>query len=113
FIAYSRRMYQSLLDRLPHRAETIWHLPYGVELPSEARRHSSGPLRAIFAGRLEQHQKGIFDLPAIDRALQARRTSVVWTVAGGGPDEDELKRRWAFNPHVRWRGRLSSSELAR
>jgi glycosyltransferase involved in cell wall biosynthesis len=98
---------------LPHRRSTIWHLPYGVEIPSRARRRSSGPLRAIFAGRLEQGQKGIFDLPQIDRALEARRVSVTWTIAGGGPDEEELKRRWTFNPQVRWVGRLSADEIAR
>jgi glycosyltransferase involved in cell wall biosynthesis len=113
FIAYSRRMHQMLLERLPHRAETIWHLPYGVEIPSTRCQPSAGPLRAIFAGRFEQQQKGIFDLPEIDHALQARGARVVWTVAGGGPDERELKRRWAFNPHVQWAGRLTSGDLAR
>src|SRR5262249_24777181 len=44
FIAYSRRMYESLLDRLPHRADTIVHLPYGVAIPSQVRRPSAGPL---------------------------------------------------------------------
>jgi glycosyltransferase involved in cell wall biosynthesis len=111
FIAYSRRMYDSLIARLPHRADTIVHLPYGVVIPAHVRRPSAGPLRAVFAGRFEQHQKGIFDLPEIDRALQARGVYVAWTVAGGGPDEQELRRRWAFNPHVQWKGLLTTSQL--
>ena len=28
-----------------------------------------------------------------------------------GPDEDELKRRWAFNPGVRWLGTLTNAAL--
>jgi glycosyltransferase involved in cell wall biosynthesis len=111
FIAYSRRMYDELLARLPHRAETIFHLPYGISLPSAARRASDGPLRAIYAGRLEHGQKGIFDLPEIDRALQALGVRIDWTVAGGGPDEAELKRRWAFNAAVRWTGPMANAAL--
>jgi glycosyltransferase involved in cell wall biosynthesis len=111
FIAYSRRMYDELIARLPHRAETIFHLPYGIALPSELRRPGSGPLRAIYAGRFEDQQKGVFDLPEIDRLLRSRGVEVQWSVAGAGPDEAELKRRWAFDPRVQWLGRLSTPEL--
>lgn len=111
FIAYSRRMHEQLLERLPHRAETVFHLPYGIPLPEGVRRPSSGPLRLIFAGRLEHHQKGIFELPEIDRLLAEWNVRVQWTIAGAGPDEDELKRRWRFNPGVRWLGALSSAAV--
>lgn len=111
FIAYSRRMYDELMARLPHRADTIFHLPYGIPLPSAVRRQAGGALRAIYAGRFEQQQKGVFDLPEIDRALQAMGVTVAWTLAGTGPDEVELKRRWAFNSSVRWMGALTNSAL--
>jgi glycosyltransferase involved in cell wall biosynthesis len=112
YVTYSRRMYEQLLSRLPHRSDTIFHLPYGIPLPRNARRPSEGPLRLIYAGRLEQQQKGIFDLPEIDRALQAAGTAAAWTVAGGGPDEDELRRLWSFNPSVRWMGTLTAANLS-
>jgi glycosyltransferase involved in cell wall biosynthesis len=111
FIAYSRRMYDVLMERLPQRQNTIFHLPYGVELPRNTRRPADGPLRAVYAGRFDHRQKGIFDLPEIDRALAARGVPVVWTVAGAGPDECELRDRWAFNGRVRWRGRLTTAQL--
>jgi glycosyltransferase involved in cell wall biosynthesis len=111
FIAYSRRMYEQLLARLPHRADTIFHLSYGVPLPTTVRHPSDGPLRLVYGGRLEHRQKGIFELPEIDRLLSEQGVRARWTVAGAGPDEEELKRRWAFNPHVRWLGGLSSAEL--
>jgi len=111
FITYSRRMHDELAARLPHRQSTILHLPYGIPLPVVVRQQAPGPLRAVYAGRFENGQKGIFDLPEIDRALQARGIDVIWTVAGAGPDAAEFKRRWAFNQTVRWRGRLSAPEL--
>jgi glycosyltransferase involved in cell wall biosynthesis len=111
FIAYSRRMHDELLRRLPHRADSIFHLPYGIPLPAAVRRPAAGPLRLIYGGRFEQEQKGVFDLPEIDRRLQSMGVAVAWTVAGMGPDEDELKRRWAFNPRVRWMGALSNEAL--
>jgi len=109
FIAYSRRMHERLIERLPHRADAILHLPYGIPLPAAVKRATSGRLRLAFAGRLEQGQKGVFDLPEIDRALAAKGVAVEWTIAGAGPDEIELKRRWAFNPEVRWLGQLSNA----
>jgi glycosyltransferase involved in cell wall biosynthesis len=111
FIAYSRRMYHELLARLPHRAATIFHLPYGIPLPAAVRRPAAGPLRAIYAGRFEHQQKGLFDLPEIDRMLHARGVDVQWSIAGAGPDEAEVKRRWAFNSRVRWLGCLSTPAL--
>lgn len=111
FVAYSRRMYDELIARLPHRADTIFHLPYGIPLPSRIRRPAAGPLRVIYGGRFEQQQKGVFDLPAIDQALRAGGVTVQWSVAGMGPDEAELKQRWAFNPDVRWLGTLDNAAL--
>jgi len=111
FVTYSRWMYDRLLERLPHRADAIFHLPYGIPLPDYARRPPRvGPLRLVFAGRLDR-QKGIFDLPEIDRALTARGAAVEWTVAGAGPDGDELAKRWAFNPRVRWLGQLPNEDI--
>jgi len=111
FIAYSRRMYDELISRLPHRADTIFHLPYGIPLSTSVRCRVDGALRAIYAGRLEQEQKGVFDLPEIDRALQGMGVNVAWTIAGTGPDEAELKRRWAFNSAVCWTGALTNAAL--
>ena len=111
FIAYSRRMYEELLARLPHRADAIFYLPYGIPMPTAVRQPVAGRLRVIYGGRFEQEQKGVFDLPEIDRALQAMGVTVTWTIAGMGPDELELKQRWAFNPNVRWMGTLSNAKL--
>ena len=90
FIAYSRRMYEELLARLPHRADAIFYLPYGIPLPAAVRQPAAGPLRVIYGGRFEQEQKGVFDLPEIDRALQAMGVTVA-VDCRHGPDELELE----------------------
>ncbi|MGE0041811.1 MAG: glycosyltransferase family 4 protein [Vicinamibacterales bacterium] len=109
FAAYSRKMYDTLRARLPHRATDVLHLPYGVPLPARARAAHDGPLRLLYAGRLEDGQKGVFDLPAIDRALAAAGVAVTWTIVGGGPDEEALRARWTPGAApVTWRGVLSN-----
>ena len=110
FVAYSRAMYDELLRRLPARANDIVHLPYGVALPPRIRRPHQGPLRLVFAGRLEHGQKGILDLPRIDAALAERDIKVEWTIFGGGPDDDSLRRQWSA-PHVSWRGVVDHDQL--
>ena len=104
FVCYGRTMYETLRARLPYRADSIVHLPYGIPLPARTRRPHDGPLRLVFAGRIEHGQKGVLDLPAIDRALASRGVPVTWTIIGGGPDEGALRRAWGGAAQVAWAG---------
>ena len=108
FVAYSRRMYERLLELLPHRASTIFHLPYGIPLPRRTRQAVTGPLRLIYSGRLEQGQKGVLDLPAIDSGLRARGVERTWSIVGGGPDGRRLREAWAGAPSVEFVGTLTN-----
>jgi glycosyltransferase involved in cell wall biosynthesis len=110
FVAYSRAMEAGLRARLPHREGDIHHLPYGVPLPAAVRRTHDGPLRLVFAGRIEHEQKGVFDLPAIDRRLADRAVDVSWTVIGAGPDHSALRTRWG-SPSITWLGALPHHEV--
>ena len=110
FIAYGTAMRDGLRRRLPHREGDIHHLPYGVPLPARARQPHGGPLRLMFAGRLEHGQKGVFDLPAIDAALRERGVPVTWTIAGGGPDARALQSRWP-GAHISWAGVLAPEAM--
>lgn len=110
FVAYSRTVYDTLRRRLPHRAETIFHLPYGIPLPDAVRRRAAGPLRLIFAGRLDE-AKGIADLPVIDRLLREAGVAVTWTVIGSGPGGEGLRAAWAAAPPVRWIPNATSAEV--
>ncbi len=110
YVAYSRRIYSKLLDRLPARRESIFHLPIGIPVSQRVRSRAAGPLRLCFVGRVCE-SKGVFDLPRIDRLLHERGIAVRWTIIGDGPEQMELRRRWGEPPHVRWLGRRSNAEV--
>lgn len=109
YITYSQQMYRTLRERLPHRGDSIFHLPYGIPIPERVSHPSAGPLRLVFAGRLEHGQKGILDLPLIDAALLARGVKPVWTIIGDGPDRDELQARWPASGRVTYVGQLTNA----
>lgn len=113
FVAASRAMVDNLRRRLPHRAESIHHLPYGLPIPREVRRATPGPLRLLFAGRLEHGQKGVLELPEIDTHLRRQGIDVAWTVIGDGPDAAEVERRWtaAGTPPPTFLGALPHAEV--
>jgi len=110
YVAYSRRMYEQLLAHLPHRADTIYYIPYGIPLPPRVRTAAPGPLRLIFAGRLEHRQKGVLELPAIDACLRERHVDVTWTIVGDGPDGATLRAAWPESSTVHYRGTLRNVE---
>lgn len=93
FIAHSRIFYERLRGELPHRHESIHYLPYGIPIPRVSRRPASGPLRLLFIGRMAT-QKGIFDLPEIDRLLDDAGVEVQWTLVGDGPERRRLFDEW-------------------
>ena len=110
YVAYSRRMHAQLVERLPHRSADIYYIPYGIPLPQRVRSAVPGPLRLIFAGRLEQGQKGVLELPAIDACLRDRSIDVTWTIVGDGPDGERLRSAWPESSRVRYRGTLTNAE---
>jgi glycosyltransferase involved in cell wall biosynthesis len=112
FVAYSRVVYERLVERLPHRRDTIFWLPYGIPLPESVRRASAGPLRLIFVGRLDG-AKGVFLLPEIDRRLRDAGVSATWTIVGSGPAGTQLNAAWRDPGHVRFVESPTSVEVVR
>jgi len=110
YVAYSRRMYDRLLECLPHRAGSIHYIPYGIPLPPRTRRPAAGPLRIVFAGRLEHGQKGVLELPAIAEGLRARSIDATWTIIGDGPDAAALRAAWPESDGVRHLGAMTNAE---
>jgi glycosyltransferase involved in cell wall biosynthesis len=94
-VAATNRLACRLLEDVAGvEGERVFYAPYGVETegtPSE-RARAGGAFRIGFAGRLEQSQKRILDLPAIDRALADLGVDAVLRVAGMGPEEEALRR---------------------
>jgi glycosyltransferase involved in cell wall biosynthesis len=113
YVVASRKMHGRLIALLPHRASTVFRLPYGIPVPEQTRRPAAGPLRLIFAGRLDLC-KGVLDLPAIDAGLRARGVERAWTIIGGGPEEARLRAAWSGAPGVEFTGALThAATLAR
>ena len=112
FVAYSRVVYERLCERLPHRRDTIFWLPYGIPVPEAVRQASVAPLRLMFVGRLDE-AKGVFLLPEIDRLLREAAVPVTWTIVGSGPAGPELHATWRDPAHVRFVSTATSSEVVR
>jgi glycosyltransferase involved in cell wall biosynthesis len=70
----------------------------------------AGPLRLLFSGRFEHAQKGVLDLPLIDKALMDRGIDVMWTLVGGGPDEEALRSAWS-GPRVTFAGVKNTADV--
>jgi glycosyltransferase involved in cell wall biosynthesis len=110
FVVYGATMERKLKERLPHRSADIFFLPYGLPEPARRRSAATGPLRLLFAGRYEHGQKGVLDLPLIDRALIDRGVAASWTMVGAGPDESRLRDAWR-SPRVTFVGRKTTTEV--
>ena len=106
FVAVSARIRDELCRRLPQRSADIRHLASGVPIPERTRAAHAGPLRLVYAGRLDR-AKGVLDLPEIDRRLAADGIEVRWTIAGAGADEDVLRAGLAAGGRARFTGALS------
>ena len=111
FVVLGRAMERTLKARLPHRADDVYCLPFGIPEPPRRRAPSaSGPLRLLYAGRLEDDQKGVLDLPLIDRHLADGGIDVRWTIVGSGPDERRLRDAWTA-PRVTFTGARSRADV--
>jgi glycosyltransferase involved in cell wall biosynthesis len=63
------------------------HGPLEPVIPRRPRR----PLRLLYAGRLDNEQKRIFDMPPFLDRLEARGIDFTIDIAGAGPAEPELR----------------------
>lgn len=95
-VAATNRLACALLEResgVP--AERVFYVPYGVETGAPARlsgKRDGTRLRIGFAGRLEQPQKRVLDLPPVSLALERLGIRAEWRVAGAGPQAEALRR---------------------
>jgi glycosyltransferase involved in cell wall biosynthesis len=112
FVTYTERMAQRLRELLPDRHESIFLLPYGVDIPAAVRRPAPGKLRLLYVGRLST-DKGVFDLPLIDRRLRELGVDPSWTLQGAGPDEQALRAAWTDRSDIRWFGQRDKAEVLR
>jgi hypothetical protein len=96
-------------------ADRIHSIPGGV-LPAHTpvRHDDDRALRLGYVGRLEQPQKRIFDLVETLAGIKESGIPVTCHIAGSGPNEDELRRRFAargLGPLVVFHGWRSTEQL--
>lgn len=78
----------------PELASRVFTIRNGVSVVpvvDKTTRHDGARLRIVYAGRIIQHQKRVFDLPHIARALVAAGVGVEMTILGNGPDSAGLR----------------------
>jgi glycosyltransferase involved in cell wall biosynthesis len=87
FIAVSQECHEQLAGHISCRKKDILTLPYGVSVPANLNRnYQTNPLRMIYAGRVTQPQKRVWDfVPLVENLLRAR-IPFVFDIVGDGDE---------------------------
>lgn len=99
-VAVSDHLRDRLAARLPHRAGDCLTVTAGVEVApaldrARAHRYRAGPLRLLYTGRIDPHQKRTSALPLLSRELSTRGIDHTLAIVGDGPGRDALARQCA------------------
>ncbi len=115
FIAVSRECGERLAERLPHRAGDIATLPYGVSIPRPLERSDqTKKIRLIYAGRVTQLQKRVWDFIPLLQHLVAANVDFEFEIVGDGDALSALKDEVLDKipaGRVRFRSRIPHSEM--
>jgi glycosyltransferase involved in cell wall biosynthesis len=96
FVAVSDTCAEKLRRLLPHRAADVVLRPYGIQVPRALQRGYSAtgqPLQLLYAGRIVQLQKRVFDLLGLAELLSARNIDFRLRIVGDGSEKRALLRR--------------------
>jgi glycosyltransferase involved in cell wall biosynthesis len=97
-VAVSQAVAAETRQLAPSLAERVSVIPHGVAAAAVFPDRPCGvdrPLRVIYAGRLDQPQKRVLDLPKILRAAAGQNLRIHLTIAGSGPAESQLRADFA------------------
>jgi glycosyltransferase involved in cell wall biosynthesis len=100
-VAVSEECRNTLVQRLPHRANDIIERPCSIMVPGTLTREYSRPgepLKLIYAGRIEQRLKQVLGLVDLARALGHIEVDFTLRIIGEGPSRPELARDIAGLP---------------
>jgi glycosyltransferase involved in cell wall biosynthesis len=94
-IGVSERCRRDLVERYRFDEDRTFAIPNAIDIApfkgsGVASRVETSNLRTLFLGRIEDSSKGVFWLPVI---LDSSPPSVRMTIAGSGPDLDQLKKK--------------------
>lgn len=119
YVAISGHYVAALKPLLPGREKDITTIPHGVDVPIEppVREPRGGagtgkrPLRLIYTGRIEHHQKRVTAYPALSRELERRGIDHELLLIGDGPAAPELDKLIEKTPRVRRMGLMSAEDV--
>jgi glycosyltransferase involved in cell wall biosynthesis len=112
FLAADSRSYDGMLARLPHRRGDIVKTPHGLRAPAEIDRPHHPELRLLYAGRVVQRQKRVFDLITLAQELRRREVRFRWDIIGDGEDRAEFERAAArLAPEISCLGSMRRQEV--
>ncbi|MEO1277374.1 MAG: glycosyltransferase [Planctomycetota bacterium] len=89
-VGVSRLITDDLASALPWRANDVHHITCGVNVVPSLPQRQSGPIRLLYAGRLEHEQKRIGVLLNLAKMLHNRDVDHEIRFVGGGPAEAEV-----------------------
>ncbi|MFI4915522.1 MAG: glycosyltransferase [Phycisphaerales bacterium JB060] len=97
-VGVSGHIAAALRERLPWRAGDVHAIPYGVEVVGTLPPRAPGPLRLLYAGRLEHEQKRVGVLLRLASVLEERNVSHEIRFVGDGPAAGEVQNHLASRP---------------
>jgi len=85
---------QKTIELNPILSHKIIQIPYGVSipdsLPDKRSFNKTSPIKLVYAGKIRQVQKRVFDLPKIMEALEESKTPFEIQIIGDGPAKNDL-----------------------
>ncbi len=86
------------------------HLPYGVEIPENAKKPINEKLKLVFLGRLD-YSKGVLSLIDIDAELKKCQIDVDWLIIGDGPLKNQVYKQWQGKENVIFQQPITTREV--
>lgn len=86
------------------------HLPYGVEIPENAKKPINERLKLVFLGRLD-YSKGIISLIEIEAELKKSQIDVDWLIIGDGPLKEQVFIQWQGKENVSFQQPATTKEV--
>ncbi len=102
YVAVSEEIATNLKVLLPHRSEDIVVRSCPVDVPSKFSRGShrrQGPIRLMYAGRVQNQQKRVYDLLVLVKRLNQKNIDFELTIVGDG-----MEKQWLQDQFVRLLG---------
>ncbi len=114
FAGVSRTLASQIRSCVAEPAAMVRWIPNAVGLPDRpVPRRSEGPIRLLYVGRLEHHQKRCMSLVAMSRNLSLMGVDHELTVVGDGPAGDAMRDAAHGMERVRFAGVLGAGDLGR